>query len=467
MRRSVALMVLALAVAIAGVVYCVQTITRHRDDVTYQQQTLSGDPAAAQGLRLSFDHNSGSSMRWQTELTPGQAPHVQVSYAPMPGARVQGYRYPDEYIPQAYFGNYSSVGLDLETAQNGQYQSYMPIIQAVADRTNPGKKHSEYLYASEYLTTIPDLAVSINHFLMSYEQSITDEAYNADILALSQVFPIPPPEDLRVNISVEKNDKGDIVGIDLEMSKIRRRALIFHRAENDTQLYLAFSTVDLPDEYAYDLTQFKQGYGVYGLSRPAPRKQTSWSGSYLNFENILPLDQATQRPFHLLLSESGQQLYVFTVEQEQVVLTVVDTKTYHILQTTPLFPLDPDLGEPLVFVQNDDLLLLTRNSYLYLQHQPDNTLRPILSGDVLPPLPNGYTDSVYLYELLVGCLYGDGRLYLAYELDGGIYLAVLDEAGMQYHGRFIPSLKQIITDTFWDGPSPIHTWTTYLSLEMA
>ena len=215
MKKRLFLMALLLAVGLGGIVYGVLTLSQEQEHAAITAETLSGDPKAAEGLRLNMGIGDWTGrLHWDVSGTSAgetetdfifDGPRQEGLWWARRGPRTSIYAHADlsESIHQHEYG--TDLTELIPTAPK--------LIQEVSDRTKSGETHRETLRMADYFTTYPMF------FSWSVPTPDGQTVYlPPHFLEDTFRFPVLPEETFFVEVT--KDDAGNTTDSRVEFTEI-------------------------------------------------------------------------------------------------------------------------------------------------------------------------------------------------------------------------------------------------------
>ena len=216
-----------------------------------------------------------------------------------------------------------------------------------------------------------------------------------------------------------------------------------------------------------DFSHFPDGYGIYYLPIAENDKITAINGRtgepinqvYVTqrAKNIYPMDPADCEEMGIYLSADREQVYAFTKEQGEVVLTVFDSQTCEIIQQ-----LKPGIRQmPTYWCQDNIVVLITgdeawENFFLQVYLVEDGKLNLWLDTEMFRLQDRGpywYMGAEMAYD-------GKRLAIVQYHDNWNIAthrILIYDQSGLQYAGDFHHSSDDL--------PDRLITWEDGLQIQ--
>lgn len=475
MRKNLVIFTLLLVLALSGLVISHGAVNSLQDTVTITETTLAGDPAAAAGLTVDLYTECDYQLFWHTTYMAGTDPVPETDFSfsaakAMPVSSIQDWVYLE--TGGIYF-SMAGINLDSLNQDSEIYGTSAPTMirpaAAVAERTQAGETRTETVYLHDYYQyyTIGLQFHTTGTFGIDADMSLEGKEL------LSQYFRIPVSEEQQIQVTITKDEAGNISNVeciplnnspeehpstdpvsvspavsvdDMEFS------LYSGGIVTEDGLYLIIWTdTDTASSY---FSEIAGGYGVYFI----PVEHTEEARLRVatdQIQNIYPLDPETSHPVYIAANED--ELLLFTMEQEQMVLTTLDRETWTPLQqlTLPAVNIytvsqkesllilcvgDGEANHLMVLVRDGDIYRLWLDTPMEEFDEKHPYLNPSFSFDgqhlaIACQTPNSYSASVYL--------------------------VVYGQTGLLYAGEYTHNADRILlpmVHTSWDDNNLVLSW---------
>ena len=329
MRRSLTLACVLLLLS-AGVLLGAFALSRGWEaGVLIDADTLSGDPAAAEGIAVQVRAGCGGHLFWDTACRAGKNPSTQTDFS-FSGAerRETRPRSPSLSLYVSCDGGVS--GSDIDLLSDDQWGLTVRPAAALAERTAPGEKRTETLSLHDYYDVYP----------LFLDLSLPDCAYNGTEelqKAVRDYFQFPVPEDHFVQVTVQKDGGGSVSNVEIS-SVGGTGTLSTASVVTESGCFLAFSG-SFTDRASLDFSRVPGGYGLYYLPLEKSQSQdcivTLTAGA---ITRVFPIDEKASEVYALAASADGEELFLFTREAEAFWLTVLDASGTRQLQKFSFMP---------------------------------------------------------------------------------------------------------------------------------
>lgn len=452
MKRTLSLLLALLLVSAglltAGAVY----LTGTEDDIVLTHNLVAGDPAAAKGITLTLPTGTQQAkLCWETTVDLGTAelyPETEFRFYPTgrtwestPEPRVE------IYTGSTSFSMSSSGGIDFsEYTGEGEWDpgrsmehSLMVLSAAdVAERTENGETRTETLRLADYYDYYP---ITVELYLPDQEGRSYVYTTWAECQALADYFRLKVPEDLMVEVSVTKDEYGQVSSV--ESNDVGNQRFWFDCrsvvVENGVCLSIAVESenMDVPD----NLVACRDGFGLYFIPFSEELKTDYKQGDpVFDLDNIRMFCPLSQGSSPLLMAGEGGQLLLYARENGELKLSVFDTDTWQCVQWETIFPLGEEDHYSLLGSGDGFMVLYQADNIFRVVEEENGVYTPALSGT--RDRGEGYVDE-WWYD--TACAYDGERLVISGITgngNGSLWVQVYDETGLTYGARIDHSLDR-------------------------
>lgn len=432
MRKSLILVLTLLMLASCGFGFAHTAVSAQQDKVVITEQVVSGDPAAAEGVRVKLRIHCNWHMLWETHYAIG-APDGTYSDFAFTRARVyENVPYYDGVQLSTLGGSvHYSGAFSLSAEENDVNAPFgMKLYRAVAENTNSGSTHTEVLRVRDYYDCFPIQVFGslADDVFLNQEKQIT--------AAITEFFRIPVPEDYRLNVTVTKDDAGNIS--EMEMDDFGYGLSIW--TQNVLLDGACYFTMELDGGYATppSTSLIPGGAGIYCLT---------YGGEAVGLETVFPLDPAAM-VYDLHLSEDERKLLLTTCEEDTDYLTVIDLETMTELQKLPLLE-HAENSDWWGANYNDDFLVVTFSDeaglhFVVLSVSETGDYAVALRGTAAEEDPAWSADAAMDWNgetLAVAARWIEfDEPYMSSSKERGFSLSIYDADGQRYTGQYGNSL---------------------------
>lgn len=452
MKRTLILL-LALLLAAAGLLTAGTAYLTDREDAIELTHTLiAGDPAAAEGVTLTLPTGDQQGRTcWETAVDLGTeelAPETKFTFYPN-GRRVQAQAKPsvEIYTGSTSFGMSSNSNIDFaEYTGEGEMdpgramENSMMVLPAadIAERTENGETRTETLRLADYYTYYP---ITVEMHLPNALGYSRVYATWEECQALTDYFRMEVPEDLMVEVSVTKDEAGNVINIDSNETGEQRFWFRCDTVVLEDGVCLSITVesegVEMPDVPV----SCRDGFGVYFIPFSQELKTDYEQGDPVfdltHIRMFCPLDW---RSSPLLLAGEKGQMLLYAREDGALKLSVFDTDTWQCVQWESIFPLGEEENYS-VLGSGDGFRVMARDDgFFRVVEEKEGVYTPALSGT--QDTREGYVKE---WWYAATCGYDGERLVLSGITGSGdcsCWVQVYEEEGLTYGARIDHSLDR-------------------------
>ena len=374
--KKVIFFLLAVALALGGIIFAHAAVTNSQEELLVYPTVQVGDPGVLAGRSVSMTITCGEHLRWLTDYPFGGEAVTEFVYD-RKGTQ------PPRTITHGNMDVWFTGGLS-SSVSGGEFapsaSEYGALLQAVANETPAGGSTTRELPVSDYVNYyMPDYqlryeddskqchqSASLHSFLVGEQWYENTGCY----VALMQLFRFPVQPGHVMSVTVEKDDMGRIVGIDLSPE------------DNSPELHFLS---DVTAEGVWFIPVFRSGSGD-----PLPYESPAGHGIYFipwmhndrylwtegEKEPVTPNVKKTALRFpldeglrieHMLIDGEGGTAQMLTLEAGMYVLTTCDLESGEVRSRLELLPQDSGtLNTGAWFQQMGDYLLIVLQDRLAL-----------------------------------------------------------------------------------------------------
>lgn len=429
MKKSLIIVFILLIISITVIYGAHSQIDSVKDQVIIKENVLFGDKKNAEGITVTSRVHYDNHLFWDTMYTIRDELDIKTNFTFSQSRRNEDYIHKSQIslYPNLNFSMSSSGAIDLE---NEMQFPNKPIID-VASRTKDGETHEETVAFRDYYEYYP-LTLDV-----SYDFPV-DPMYNCKETDYGKYFKIPVPPEHTVKISITKNEAGGIN--DISCNSLKNEVGIYTSGVlTDNGCYIAITvTKSYNNNKSLKLPQ-----GILGIHYlPFQELKPSAIRRNIDIENaslVYPLDSEKCQILQLKKSKDDSKLLMFTRENDEVMLSVIDINTMELLQKINIHKSkQPGIC---AIKQYDDFLVVTFDNNEFCLLTFDKGVYKIELSDSFNSSGNtiqdiNYNDMVFDFdgERMAAATYID-----KYQFSSD-YLLVFDKTGLTYIGEYSNSL---------------------------
>ena len=436
MKRNLVVAGLLFLLAFAVIAVSYVSISGQKDQVAIKETVLAGDPAAAEGIGLKFrvcERETGQ-LLWRTDYRIGRRPQSKTVFE-----RIRGGRYSEDLIESSasFYGDFPmGTNNSGDTVDSEESAAIKALIRDVASRTENGRTHSETLQMKDYFDSYP----------LSLQISLLEKGslINVDTSQV-QGFKISVPDHSSICVLVTKDKDGKISNYQISpdsLLSIETKSVFTPDGcylIPEAPSYSNRHTAVVEDGSVGERPQRRLPASMRGIHLlPFKAKEKDGSKWYqVDWEKarlIYPISSGVE-VCAMKLNPDGSKLLLFTTEDGEHCVSVIDRKSMKLLQKIHL-----EGGRGAAYqnmeCRSSQIFVLLDNGQFYLLTQKGAQYDTELSGR-MKPFPH-IKDGAWLTFRSFD--YDGKRLVIAasFHIDG--YLFVFDKKGLQYAGCYQNSL---------------------------
>ena len=469
-RTLIALLALLLTAAgllTAGAWY----LTGTEDDITLTHHLIAGDPAAAAGITLTLptgDQRSRTCWVTTVDLGTGElAPETEFTFYPR-GKTTEGRAKPsvEIYTGSTSFGMSSSGGIDFAeyTGQGEEeltlpHEATMMVLPAadIAERTANGETRTETLRLSDYYDYYP---MAMDLYLPDAEGSSRVYVTWEECRALTEYFRLEVPEDVMVEVSVTKDEAGNVINIDTNDTGEKRFWFRCDTVVLEDGVCLSITAESEGVNFTDAPVNCRDGFGVYFIPFSENLKNDYESGDPIfDLEHIRMFCPLAWGSDPLLLAGEEGQMLLYAREDGMLKLSVFDTDTWQCVQWESIFPLGEEEYYS-VLGSGDGFRVMARDDgFFRVVEEKDGVYTPALSGT--QDTREGYVKE---WWYAATCGYDGQRLVISGITGSGdcsCWVQVYEEEGLTYGARIDHSLDREDAWNFYEYREDSYASETY------
>lgn len=468
MRKSLALLIILILLSGYGIYWAGTTVGAEEDKVQFTENVIFGDKSVVEGVTVSRNTKYQEYMYWNTVYNVGEKPTVNTEFAFHEFGKNEEWErhYSGIWLDNVnYDTNFDETGYEdgrAEKAQGLEKAFYEFVKDAPAGKTTYKKiKLKDYM---EYYAF--GMQVNLPGVFMDYTRMVDNSHYSEKELKqvekFNEFFKIPVLEDENYVLGVTKNEAGKVIGygyntanggasynnFDYPDGVVSGDNFFFDTSMAYTEDTCYFTFLPLTaKEKIVDMSLIPGGYGIYSFKYDS-KKETFDADS-------LKLEYGLEPGGYVGLEVDTQQenLLVFTEDDEQFYLQVIDLDTMKEKQKIAYGKMDEEHLTRCYFVE-EDFLIAQYDYYeaMLFSRNEDGTYTPeyTIPGEMLEVSEKSYFlsgDCVFDWDgekLLIADSLETGEPH--YQDLCGFFLAAFDKTGLVYYGEYESSLD---TGSLW------------------
>ena len=322
MKKSFCVAAVLLILGAACFISALHLVDGQREGIVITENTLYGDPAAAEGLKLRVTSQWQNYLVWDTvyNVQSGEAesdfsfyPYEKNWQEPVSG-RVE------LWMPLNW-------GMSRTSGPNSHFNpegSFLPeVIKAVMERTASGESHTETVRLCDYYEYYP-LRFSVEYSALNIYYSDDDIKFYPDY------FRVPVPDWLTLEIELEKDETGDVTALECN-SEYKVEFFGGSSAFGQEGCYFAYY---VEDESGIGTAKTGADYGIYYVPYLLGKYRNSIDYEQTRMLCSLPSGLVT---VYMTLNEDLGELYLVTMEEQDYYLNVYQIEQEKLVQKQKIF----------------------------------------------------------------------------------------------------------------------------------
>lgn len=454
MKKSLAIFIVIILCALTVLIGLPLYVMREADRVQVTEQVFLGDSSMVEGVTITSHSHYDGELFWDTEYTAGTKPQAETEqffYLQKKAVRNDGMPSASWYGEGGYqvfsLNNKLSGGFDISSSGSLTVEGWdvgceelVEAYEVLAAETGPGEKKTREIVLKDYMEYVP-IGVTLNLLW----QVATNQAAETLEEAYNEYFKIPVPDAAGYRISVTKNAEGKITGMSGMSMDQEMFFLSTACTASDTDLYFTFYNSSA-DGSRINTSLIPGDFGVYRQPYSVVDGELVADPSELSMVYSLEGEVYPYGSVFLDVTEDGE-LLILSDREEVTVLQTVDLENMELLQRTELKrPEESPKIYSVVRMKEDFFVLWYGNGYISLvdktaeQGYAQRLLFAVKEDD--PLFYHNYVnenDMDWNGEQLVYACYSK-REYSGVN-DGNLELAVYDNSGLIFHGKYNNSLQ--------------------------
>ncbi|MEA4921122.1 MAG: hypothetical protein VB078_09400 [Clostridiaceae bacterium] len=433
MRRSLITAVTIFIAVLVSTAFIYAEVNSQKEDVVITPTTLWGDPDAANGINIGLSTECMNHLFWDIDYTTGTDCRSNFTFKQATSKTQKG-RAPSVEISSYTDGSFSFTGGSLNIDEELEYYSMLLPAKTLAKKVKNGEKLTETVYLKDYYDFY-----TINFYIYYPDTPSLYQTGEAQKI-FNDYFKIPVLPDHQIEVSVEKDDNGNIIDITTNTVFDTPFNINCRAATTKNGAYVIIPQNGEADNRV-DLSHIKGGYGIYYIPFELNEEGTKWITHDSDpVRMVYSLDINSVEAVNILASDDGTKLQLFTKENGRLMLSVIDRSSMALLQKLDISSCKGDRISYDAFLQNKLMLIpFSDGGFALLTEQEDGLFKKEFEGSF------ENADEIYRSFVLGSTFDYDGsRLAVAALIneysDCGFYIAVFDKEGMSYAGSYSTSL---------------------------
>lgn len=338
MRVRLGILLVLLAAACGGLAWTHASVNAQKDQVDVQVTTVAGDVSAVEGTEVTLDASLFGRLFWSIRCTPGAEPMVQSKYTHYWNEQPQHWSWDSSGL---YVSFSPSNWYEEDSEEEPDRHTLTTLLRAVSERCPAGTEdYWETVRLRDYYEEFPifvgyiSQTIRSNYVYLDGNESLEMMAQDA----LRQVFHIPVPEDLMVEVHMEKDLDGDVLTTDVNAEWDLDAAAV------STEQGIYFTLESSDPAVTLDFSQSAVEQGLYFLSiHQEPYTGESYGG--MKEAVVVSMDGTEIRTVcpspgakssWLGTSEDGTWIYYAAQTGEETTLWVLDAQSGAVVSQTAL-----------------------------------------------------------------------------------------------------------------------------------
>lgn len=313
MKRALCLAAVLLALGPVAFAWAILWADGQREDVVVTENTLFGDLKAAEGARVRMVSQWQGRLVWDTVYTVGSG-ETESDFSFYAEAKSWRQRGVDEFL------TYTSTHWGMTHVSGARSVPFDPdgyplseMVRKVADSTRPGETYTEVLRMKDYYDYYP-LEIYVDYT----DGGGRSVYYHGDGDTMADLFRIPVPEWVTLEITVEKDEEGEAVNVQCEDRE--GEALIDVHAFGRDGCYYAYYMEGITSG---EVMQPGEDYGIYYFPYIEEKYKTNRTIDPLQRRKACSL-QPGMKFVEMVLEEDLGELYLVTKEGDEYHLNVYE-----------------------------------------------------------------------------------------------------------------------------------------------
>lgn len=458
MKKSIFL-ILLLTLSIGSVSVFASSVYKEHNNVTFEETVLYGDSSVMDGLNISINTHYLENVYWNTSLHFGESIKSDTQYRFYPLRQTYDYPTPHEGLVMNTVSDYPFT---TSGDNKGIARAYYNLFHSL----EPGEEKEQSIYLKDYMDYY-DFEVFFDfpnadswHYRIS-EAASSDYSvdyylpHNDDLLNLREYFKIPVLEEETHTFSLSKDFSGHLTHIGGGTTQSDYFNLDLKSIMTEDTCYFTFNPYSFEGK-AIDTSLLPEGFGVFALPYDANSKYEDVVKSEL-LSMVYPID-TNVKVFDLQINEDQTILFLYTIEDNQMVLSIIEIATMKTIQKQVIADLSE--GNALSIAYNDNVILITNrsNNTLSIFAETEKKEYQLEFACTFDPEDDFFSRTYYAPQfdyngerLVLACV----KQYWQQSRAGfcNFFVSVYTKDGLQYIGEYENSLDSGIDNEIYDYPT--------------
>lgn len=475
------------------------SILAEKANVKITENILYGEKSVVEGVTLELHNDYETQIFWDTTYVLGEEPKTNTQYT--------FHQSKQNYFPRRWYGNIYFNDDNHTFEWSGNY-AWAPegieiAVQELYDSIGASEKETKTILLKDYLNyysftvsfqTPYDGDESTEH-RFNYELTeryLREELYRAEesqgksnysysedalanarkrlgwIEAFHEFFKIPVLENEAYMISMEKDENGNVIGWGISSTnsgtgtgevdvpdfvdgeKYDNFEFYTMYSVDDGEVYLTFNTYS-NNRQVVDTSLIPGGYGIYHFPYDLEKVEIYPE----KLQMVYALDPNLD-VINLTKDASGENLLLFTIEDTELYMSVIDIKTMTLTEKFCISESREDVYGIDYFVTEEDyLLVVTYGDVIVFSIDENGSYRKEFEASKEPietylSEEDNYYFSVFEYRTTYDwngeqLLFAGNRYNVNGYMGTGFYVGVLDSSGLQYFATYDTSLQASVS----------------------
>lgn len=466
MKKAMIIMLAVLVLVLGGISFAAVKIYDAHDKVTLTETTSWGDKEYVEGLKMEINSTYDNMLFWNTTVSMDDLKSVVTEYDFSITAV-----YPEIDTYSGLILEVSAWGLDSfmknekgEENVTGVKRAY----QELAEITEANEKKQKEIFLNDYMdyyeydVKIDLPGTQINSLVNTIQKASVKEQKNDTIRRMNEFFKIPVLETERLNISVEKDDKGNIV----QNGSSSRVGNFFHirnyNVLTEKECYFTFNSYSVGEE-VMDTSLIPGGYGIYclpyddtveGCEEDSDMFDVNADRISVDAEGLKMVYSLDPQIDVMLLhlNDKKDKLILHAEEYGKYVVTIIDVTTMETLQKIEVMEWSKGYDYGYQIYEEGDFIVTVvhktkeegRIEAVVIEENEQGEYKIAFCCDIQnKDIPSFDTSAMYLEfdgkRLAIAGFLEEEEPY--YRESSNLFLAVCNASGMEYYGEYRNSLE--------------------------